>query len=176
MASWSTRLVQAGEALDQAFYESLPEKDRKKIDDAVLRILRQKLRFAQVGEPGRYGPQAVFSAEHRQLARRVAQESIVLLKNENQTLPLKSSVKKVAVIVPPAVLSQRRNVDYLQADELARSSVKDAVAHAVELSGRPRREVYARALERILRVGREPGEQSGFGRLTAHPAISRLAR
>jgi len=25
--------------------------------------------------------------------------------------------------------------------------VKDAVAHAVELSGRPRREVYARALE-----------------------------
>ncbi len=26
-------------------------------------------------------------------------------------------------------------------------SVKDAVAHAVELSGRPRREVYARALE-----------------------------
>ena len=28
-----------------------------------------------------------------------------------------------------------------------RDSVKDAVAHAVELSGRPRREVYARALE-----------------------------
>jgi 16S rRNA (cytidine1402-2'-O)-methyltransferase len=25
--------------------------------------------------------------------------------------------------------------------------VKDAVAHAVELSGRPRREIYARALE-----------------------------
>ena len=24
------------------------------IDEAVLRILRQKLRFAQVGEPGRY--------------------------------------------------------------------------------------------------------------------------
>ena len=28
-----------------------------------------------------------------------------------------------------------------------RDSVKDAVAHAVELSGRPRREIYARALE-----------------------------
>jgi 16S rRNA (cytidine1402-2'-O)-methyltransferase len=26
-------------------------------------------------------------------------------------------------------------------------SVKDAVAHAVEISGRPRREIYARALE-----------------------------
>ena len=33
------------------------------------------------------------------------------------------------------------------AASLARDSVKDAVAHAVELSGRPRREVYARALE-----------------------------
>ena len=30
---------------------------------------------------------------------------------------------------------------------LQRDSVKDAVAHAVELSGRPRREIYARALE-----------------------------
>ena len=30
---------------------------------------------------------------------------------------------------------------------LKRDSVKDAVAHAVEVSGRPRREVYARALE-----------------------------
>jgi 16S rRNA (cytidine1402-2'-O)-methyltransferase len=30
---------------------------------------------------------------------------------------------------------------------LRRDSVKDAVAHAVELSGRPRREIYARALE-----------------------------
>jgi 16S rRNA (cytidine1402-2'-O)-methyltransferase len=30
---------------------------------------------------------------------------------------------------------------------LQRGSVKDAVAHAVELSGRPRREIYARALE-----------------------------
>lgn len=30
------KLVQAGEAVDQAFFESLPEKDRKKIDAAVL--------------------------------------------------------------------------------------------------------------------------------------------
>ena len=33
------------------------------------------------------------------------------------------------------------------APRLQRDSVKDAVAHAVELSGRPRREIYARALE-----------------------------
>jgi 16S rRNA (cytidine1402-2'-O)-methyltransferase len=33
------------------------------------------------------------------------------------------------------------------ANVTAADSVKDAVAHAVELSGRPRREIYARALE-----------------------------
>ena len=39
-------------------------------------------------------------------------------------------------------------------------SVKDAVAHAVELSGRPRREVYARALElaKAISDGADDGE------------------
>jgi 16S rRNA (cytidine1402-2'-O)-methyltransferase len=40
-----------------------------------------------------------------------------------------------------------KDVDDLLRDRLARDSVKDAVAHAVEVSGRPRREIYARALE-----------------------------
>ncbi len=74
------------------------------IDEAVLRILRQKLLFASVGEPGRYRREAVFNAEHRQLARRVAQESIVLLKNDAvrgdpPLLPLDlRRVKRLAVI------------------------------------------------------------------------------
>jgi 16S rRNA (cytidine1402-2'-O)-methyltransferase len=38
-------------------------------------------------------------------------------------------------------------LDDLLRKQLASHSVKDAVAHAVELSGRPRREIYARALE-----------------------------
>ena len=42
------------------------------------------------------------SAEHRKLALEAARKSIVLLKNENQTLPLKTSVKKIAVIGPSA--------------------------------------------------------------------------
>ena len=37
-------------------------------------------------------------------------------------------------------------LDDLLRAQLAAHSVKDAVAHAVALSGRPRREVYARAL------------------------------
>jgi 16S rRNA (cytidine1402-2'-O)-methyltransferase len=56
----------------------------------------------------------------------------------------------VLVIGPQAEGSQvmtSEEVDALLRDRLTRDSVKDAVAHAVEVSGRPRREIYARALE-----------------------------
>ena len=56
----------------------------------------------------------------------------------------------VVVIGPPradALTMTSQDLDELLQSQLARDSVKDAVAHAVELSGRPRREVYARALE-----------------------------
>jgi len=56
----------------------------------------------------------------------------------------------VLVIGPQAEGSQvmtTDEIDDLLRDRLARDSVKDAVAHAVEVSGRPRREIYARALE-----------------------------
>ena len=56
----------------------------------------------------------------------------------------------VLVIGPPPKGAQTMTddaLDDLLRTALARDSVKDAVAHAVELSGRPRRAVYARALE-----------------------------
>jgi 16S rRNA (cytidine1402-2'-O)-methyltransferase len=48
-------------------------------------------------------------------------------------------------------------VDGLLRDLLSRDSVKDAVAHAVEVSGRPRREIYARALELARKLTKEAG-------------------
>lgn len=75
------------------------------IDRAVLRILRQKIRFAPVGQPERYRPESVVSPEHRALAREAARKSMVLLKNEpvgdghNRVLPIDTSrVKRIAVI------------------------------------------------------------------------------
>ena len=56
----------------------------------------------------------------------------------------------VLVIAPPpagAGIMAADDLDDLLRSSLMRDSVKDAVAHAVELSGRPRREIYARALE-----------------------------
>jgi 16S rRNA (cytidine1402-2'-O)-methyltransferase len=56
----------------------------------------------------------------------------------------------VLVVGPPAADAQimaEGDLDDLLRSSLQGGSVKDAVAHAVEISGRPRREVYARALE-----------------------------
>jgi 16S rRNA (cytidine1402-2'-O)-methyltransferase len=56
----------------------------------------------------------------------------------------------VLVIGPPAAsagIMGQDDLDDLLRSTLKRDSVKDAVAHAVEVSGRPRREIYARALE-----------------------------
>lgn len=52
------------------------------VDQAVLRILRQKIRFAQVGRREGYPLELVASPAHRALALRAALESAVLLKNE----------------------------------------------------------------------------------------------
>lgn len=42
------------------------------------------------------------SPEHRELAKRVSRESMVLLKNENNTLPLSKNLNKVLVVGPTA--------------------------------------------------------------------------
>ena len=64
----------------------------------------------------------------------------------------------VLVIGPPPADAERMaqdEIDDLLRSSLARDSVRDAVAHAVELSGRPRREIYARALELAKETDKE---------------------
>ncbi len=82
------------------------------IDEAVLRILRRKIRFAQIGQPERYRAEAIVSPEHKALAREAAQKSMVLLKNEpvgdalNRVLPVDTArVKRIAVIGRLAALA-----------------------------------------------------------------------
>jgi 16S rRNA (cytidine1402-2'-O)-methyltransferase len=70
----------------------------------------------------------------------------------------------VLVIGPPpagAQIMQSNELDRLLRDRLKQDSVKDAVAHAVALSGRARREVYARALELAREKVAEEGDDEG---------------
>jgi 16S rRNA (cytidine1402-2'-O)-methyltransferase len=66
----------------------------------------------------------------------------------------------VVAIGPPAAAAgvmAEAELDQVLRSALKRDSLKDAVAHAVELSGRPRREIYARALE-LARQGAKDGD------------------
>jgi len=71
------------------------------VDSAVRRILREKLRLGLFEDPNR-GVAATAPPLDRELARRVARESIVLLRNEGGLLPLGANVKTIAVIGPLA--------------------------------------------------------------------------
>jgi len=71
----------------------------------------------------------------------------------------------VLVLGPPAAGAQlmpEHELDLLLRNQLTRESVKDAVAHAVELSGRPRREIYARALQ-LARNNQAEGDDGQDG-------------
>lgn len=73
------------------------------LDEAVLRILRVKQRLGLFDNPYLYHDPAreaavLLSAEHRAKARRIAERSIVLLKNEGGVLPLARNAGKVALI------------------------------------------------------------------------------
>jgi beta-glucosidase len=46
------------------------------------------------------------SPEHRQLSLQAARESIVLLKNQDHILPLKTTIRRIAVVGPTAELIQ----------------------------------------------------------------------
>ncbi len=75
------------------------------IDAAVTNILRAKFTLGLFEHPYVDAAQAEAlndSPEHRTLAREAARQSIVLLRNERHTLPLKNNVSSIVVIGPNA--------------------------------------------------------------------------
>jgi len=73
------------------------------IDEAVRRVLVAKYRLGLFDDPYRYNnaqreKTEILTPEHRAVSRDMARKSIVLLKNENNLLPLAKKVKKLAVI------------------------------------------------------------------------------
>jgi len=83
------------------------EVDLSKIEDAVRRVLRVKFRLGLFDDPYKYCNEekektVIGAAEHLEAARDVARKSIVLLKNDNNALPLKKEGQTIAVIGPLA--------------------------------------------------------------------------
>jgi beta-glucosidase len=91
-----------GKRLVDATREGIAEES--KIDEAVRRILREKIRFANVEKGKTYDKALIGSKEHAKLALEVARKSTVLLKNED-ILPLdRSKTKKILVAGDQALL------------------------------------------------------------------------
>lgn len=73
------------------------------LDQAVRRVLTAKERLGLFDDPYRYNDperekKLTLTAEHMAASREVAQKSIVLLKNENNLLPLDHNLGSIAVI------------------------------------------------------------------------------
>jgi beta-glucosidase len=85
------------------------------IDTSVERILRKKFELGLFENPF-VKVERVLSAyetkEQRQLARQIAEQSIVLLKNDGDVLPLSKTVKSIAVIGPNANEARHLFGDY----------------------------------------------------------------
>lgn len=89
------------------FLEELVREGRvpeSRIDDAVRRILRAKVRLGLFERPFTDEGllQRLGSPEHRAVARVCFQQSLVLLKNERRVLPLSSKARRIHVVGPGA--------------------------------------------------------------------------
>ncbi len=76
------------------------------IDTALIRLFTARMKLGMFDPPemdpySKIDESQLNSPEHRDLARKIADESMVLLKNDG-TLPLKSDVKTIAVVGPLA--------------------------------------------------------------------------
>jgi beta-glucosidase len=97
-----------GEPVEKAYVDAvqqgyLPEST---LDTALIRLFTARMKLGMFDPPEmvpytKIDPKELDSAEHRALARKLANEAMVLLKNDG-TLPLKSGIKKIAVVGPLA--------------------------------------------------------------------------
>lgn len=74
------------------------------INQAVRNILRIKFRLGLFDNPyvDEQAPSPFYNAHHLEAAKQMAVESMILLKNEKETLPLSTDIKTLAVVGPMA--------------------------------------------------------------------------
>jgi len=128
MAHASAAAVKAGTDLECGFgpgqaFPALVDAVHQKLiteaelDNALRRLFRARFQLGMFDPPSSYAyggiPMSeVNSPEHRQLSLQAARESMVLLKNQNHTLPLKTDIARIAVVGPTAELVQALQGNY----------------------------------------------------------------
>jgi len=132
---------------DKEFEDNIPAavRDGKmteaRLNDALARVLRVRFRLGDF-DPfdavpfSKISPSVVNSAANRAVALKVAQESIVLLKNENNFLPLdQTKLKRIAVIGPLANRILMNNYNGKVGEAVtALQGIRDFVGKRVEVT------------------------------------------
>ena len=72
--------------------------DSNRINEAVARVLKAKFELGLFENPYVPGESNLSAQEHKQVAKQAALESIVLLKNAKNVLPLPKNIRSIAVI------------------------------------------------------------------------------
>ncbi len=162
------------------------------INRALHRLFRARFRLGMFDPPssyvyGRIGMDENNTPAHRQLSLKAARESMVLLKNDG-VLPLKPSVKKIAVIGPTAELVQSLQGNYNGPPPnpvypLAGIEKRFQSAHVAYAMGSSLDEGYAMPIEHTA-LRPSPGshefglkgEYFASGDLTGNPVLTRVDR
>lgn len=141
----SVQALNAGTDMDmcaKGFYGTLEKSVKEKkvseeaINAACRRVLEAKYKLGILDDPYRYldskrRKKDIFTAENRKIARDIAAETFVLLKNDNNILPLKKQ-GKIALIGPLANTKNNMSGTWSVAATPDRySTVKEAMERAV---------------------------------------------
>ena len=202
-AEAARKAILAGVDMDmmgQLYIEHLPDEVRagrvpeSVVDESVRRILRTKVRLGLFDRPpiDPTRTDADFpSKEARQAAREVARETLVLLQNEGDVLPVKSGTRAIAVIGPLADAPQDQmgphaarghkedSVTILEGIRRRAQSAGIAVSHApaCDLMCRTMEQLpaaieAAKNADLVIAVFGEPQELSGEAASRAHLELS----
>ncbi len=159
---------------DREYEVNIPEAVRSgklteaRLNDAVTRVLRVRMRLGEF-DPfesvsySRISPEVVGSAKHRAVALKAAQQSIVLLQNRDDLLPLdRSKLKRVAVLGPLATQVVLNNYNGKPGATVnALQGLKDRLGEGIEVVHEPGCDVVSGKGQVATKIDREAGFSGG---------------